>query len=82
MAANTTIWLRAPSEVLAARTAGGGHRRAISDEERMRLRERREPSFEELSRFSVDTGSKTSGEVVDAILDLLETDTEATKNDR
>lgn len=73
MAANTTIWLTAPAEILAARIADGGHRRDISDEEREQLRARREPWFERLSRFSVDTGSKNPEEVVDTILGLLET---------
>ncbi len=71
MAANTTIWLTAPAEILAARTADGGHRRDVSDEEREQLRARRTPWFEELSRFSVDTGSLTPEEVVATILERL-----------
>lgn len=73
LASNITIWLTAPDEILAARIADGGHRRDVSDEERQNLRARREPWFEELSRFSVDTGSRTPEEVVTTILGRLGT---------
>lgn len=72
MAANTTIWLKASAEILAARTAHRGHRREVSEAERALLRARREPWYQEVSRFAVDTGERTPDEVVTKILGLLE----------
>ena len=71
MAANITVWLTAPDEVLAARTSPGGHRRPVGEAERLELRALRDPAMAEVSSLVVDTADRTPEETTTHIVDHL-----------
>jgi shikimate kinase len=72
MVANTTIWLTASDDVLAARTSDGDdHRRGVTTAERAALRLRRDPWLERVSSLKVDTSSLSPAETIERILSLL-----------
>lgn len=67
MARHLTVWLTAPSEVIAERQARGDHRREIEPVEREFLANRRAGWLEAVSRFRIDTGDLTPLQVVDEV---------------
>lgn len=70
LARNITVWLDAPEEILAIRREQSDHRREVDETEVGALERRRQPHWEALASFRVDT-SRTVGETVDTLMSHL-----------
>ena len=70
LARNITVWLDAPAEILATRREESDHRREVDETEAGALERRRQPHWEALASFRVDT-SGTVGETVDILMSHL-----------
>lgn len=65
------VWVTAPSDVLAARSARGTHRRDVAPSEHL---ERRDPLFAEVADLVVDTGALSPTEAAKRVVDDLAPD--------
>lgn len=67
----TTIWLTAPVAVVDKRRRRSGHRRAVGDEEREELEERRVPHLEKIADVCINTGASGPEEVLGLAIGAL-----------